>query len=172
VEVPADVPGYTPGSVIIVDEVDSVASPDNLNVGTGMAPDAAADYIIQMCNRHGVDYKTGAIDDAKGLQGETVISLMQGRYLYLHKPYKKDRAGGWLAIRQRLESARTGDGPGLYIHARCVNLIESLANAPRDVRRVEDVDHRYPDHHLDAARYLLTEYTQGKAVFGRTVGMI
>jgi hypothetical protein len=169
-EVPPDVHGYAPRSIIVVDTADTVLDPTNLDLGDGRAPDSFADLIIEMCEKHGVSHRSGALDDAKGLAGETVIGLMQTRYLYFHKPYKKDRAGGWVRIRQMLESARTGDGPGLYIHARNVNLIESLAGAPRDPRREGDVDVKFPDHHLDALRYLLTEYAQGRPGYQRAVG--
>jgi hypothetical protein len=171
-EVPPATHGYAPGSVIVLDEVDTVADPRDLSLGNGAPPDAFAEQVVEMCNRHGVKHKSGAMDDARGLAADTVIGYMGKHYIYMHKPHTKERVGGWVRIRQMLANAKSGDGPGLYISNRCPHLIETIAEAPRGQLRPEEIDHRWAkDHWLDALRYGLTEFSHGKVGFGRAVGL-
>lgn len=87
------------------------------------------------------------------------------------KPIKKDRTGQWALIRQLLQNAVTGDGPGLYFTERCPNLIDTLPEAPRGPTRAEDIDPRWArDHWLDALAYGVTGLRGGKMKTGSTIG--
>jgi len=93
----------------------------------------------------------------RGLNGDTVVKLLNEymRVGMFTRPARKDRPGGWTLIRQLLDGARTGRGPGLFIDAqRCPHLVETLPEAPRAPYRAEDVDPRWDrDHWLDALVY-------------------
>lgn len=147
------------GDVVALDECDTCFDPSNLSVGDGTPPDGLAQLIKDMLKRStGRDTIDGVMDDARGLQSETVIQLLRGAGLNVSKPYKKDRIGGWTLIRQLLEGARTREGPGLYFSTKCPHLIETLPEAPRGVLRPEDVCPRWNfDHHLDGLSYGLKE---------------
>lgn len=50
-----------------------------------------------------------------------------------------DRVNGWAAVLQRFGDPDGGIRPTLFIHERCVRLIESIANLQHDPSRPEDV---------------------------------
>jgi len=159
------------GSVIALAEVDT-ADPSDLSLGTGAPPQMLAEMIREMCAPFGVRRPRLVIDDARGLQSETVIQLMRENGLSAYKPRRKDRVGQWALIRQLLSNAVTGDGPGLYFTNRCPHLIETLPEAPRGTLRPEDVDPRWDrDHWLDALAYGLRDMWGNRVRVGRTSGM-
>jgi hypothetical protein len=160
------------GSIIALDETDT-ADPADLALGNGAPPQMFAEQILEMAKRHGWRRPEVVMDDAKGLQSETVISLFRQAGLYAAKPRKKDRVGQWNLIRQLLANAVTGDGPGLYVTAQCPHLLETLPEAPRGTLRAEDIDPKWNrDHWCDALAYGVTELyrdpriSQGAAVIG------
>jgi hypothetical protein len=170
--VPPDVHGYAPGSVIVLDETDTAADPNDLGIGSGAVPQQFAEMILEMSARHGWRHPHGAMDDARGLQSETVIGIMRENGVNFHKPFKKDRVGQWNLVNQMLANAKSGDGPGLYISNRCAHLIETLAEAPRGALRPEDLDPKWPrDHWCDALGYGLRDVVLNRVTSGRTVGM-
>lgn len=63
------------------------------------------------------------------------------------------RIVGLQVVRDRLESAVKGEGPGLYFMRNCVASIELLPVLPRDAKKVDDVDTASEDHMYDAVRY-------------------
>ncbi len=141
------------GSIICLDETDT-ADPNDLSLGNGAPPQMFAEQIKEMCARHGCRRPHVVMDDARGLQSETVIQLLRENGIAAHKPYKKDRVGQWNLVRQLLSNATTGDGPGLYFTNRCPHLLETLPEAPRGTLRPEDIDPKWPrDHWLDALAY-------------------
>ena len=155
-----------PGSIIVLGETDT-ADPNDLSVGTGAPPQMFAEQIKEMAGK----CRTGHMDDARGLQSETVIGLLREAGLHFQKPFKKDRVGQWALIRQLLQNAVTGDGPGLYF-ANCPNLIDTLPEAPRGPNRPEDIDPRWSrDHWLDALAYGITGLRGGKITTGRVEGL-
>jgi hypothetical protein len=159
------------GSIIALDEVDT-ADPLDLSLGTGAPPQALAEMIKEMCARNGARYPSVVMDDARGLQSETVIQLLRENGISAHKPYRKDRVGQWNLIRQLMSNAVTGDGPGLYITDRCPHLLETLPEAPRGTLRAEDLDPKWNrDHWVDAMAYGITDLWGRRATSGTHVGM-
>lgn len=169
-ELKHDEPGFRRGSIFVLEETDT-ADPADLSIGTGAPPQAFAEMIREMLLRARVRRAAGHMDDARGLQSETVIGLLRETGLNFQKPYRKDRIGQWALIRQLLQNAVTGDGPGLYFTDRCPHLIDTLPEAPRGPHRPEDIDPRWArDHWLDALAYGVAGLHSGKIRSGTTVG--
>ncbi|MEM6257623.1 MAG: terminase family protein [Planctomycetota bacterium] len=158
---------YRTGDVIAIDETDT-ADPNDLSVGLGYPPQTFAEMVKEMAARNGVKRPQMVMDDARGLQGDTVVSLMRDNGLSCRKPRKKDRVGTWALINNMLHSAKTGEGgPGLWITTNCPHLIETLPEAPRGALRPEDLDPRWNyDHHLDALGYGLRDLTMNRSSSG------
>ena len=66
--------------------------------------------IKEMGARNGCPRPQVVMDDARGLQSETVITLLRENGISAYKPHKKDRVGHWALIRSLLSNATTGDG--------------------------------------------------------------
>lgn len=163
----ADVGPMRYGSIIALDEVDT-ADPSDLSLGNGAPPQMFAEMVKEMAARNACRNPQVVMDDARGLQSETVIELFRQAGLAAHKPYKKDRVGQWNLIRQLLANAKTGDGPGLYIAERCRHLIETLPEAPRGTLRAEDIDPKWTrDHWIDALAYGVRELHGNRITIGR-----
>ena len=162
-----DVGPYRYGSIIALDEIDT-ADPADLSLGNGAPPQALAEMIKEMANRHGWRRPHVVMDDARGLQSETVIQLLRENGIGAQKPYKKDRVGQWALIRALLANAKTGDGPGLYFTNRCPHLLETLPEAPRGTLRAEDIDPKWNrDHWLDALAYGVRDLHGNRATQSR-----
>lgn len=63
------------------------------------------------------------------------------------------RRNGLQLIRDRLEAASRGEGPGLYFMRNCEASIETLPSLPRDEEKLDDVDTTAEDHCYDMVRY-------------------
>lgn len=63
------------------------------------------------------------------------------------------RRNGLQLVRDRLESALKGEGPGLYFMSHCQASIETLPSLPRDDVKIDDVDTTAEDHCFDSLRY-------------------
>jgi hypothetical protein len=160
------------GSIVCLDEVDT-ADPADLSLGTGAPPQAFAEMIKEMCARNGWQSPEVVMDDARGLQSETVIQLLEENGIAAWKPFAKDRVGQWSLIRQLLSNAVTGDGPGLFFTSRCPHLIETLPEAPRGTLRPEDLDPKWNrDHWLDAGAYVIRDIWTNRVRQGRAVGLV
>lgn len=167
----ADLGPYKNGSIIALDEVDT-ADPADLSLGNGAPPQMLAEMIREMAARHGWKTPHVIMDDARGLQSETVIQLFRENGIGAHKPIRKDRVGQWTLIRSLLSNAVTGDGPGLYFTPQCSHLIETLPEAPRGTLRPEDIDPKWPrDHWLDALAYAVQDLHGQRVTSGRHIGM-
>ncbi|RMF10773.1 MAG: hypothetical protein D6763_04945 [Alphaproteobacteria bacterium] len=167
----SDVGPYRYGSIIALDETDT-ADPSDLSLGNGAPPQAFAEMVREMSARHGWRNPHVVMDDARGLQSDTVIQLLRENGIGAHKPIKKDRVGQWSLIRSLLSNAVTGDGPGLYFTNRCPHLLETLPEAPRGTLRPEDIDPKWPrDHWLDALAYGVRDLWGNRATSGRHTGM-
>lgn len=161
------------GTIIAIDETDTVADRDNLAVGTGASPSSWAEQLKYMAK---VENELKAVppvvhDDARGLASETVIQLLREAGIPAYKPYRKDRPGTWALLRQLLNNSKTGDGPGIYFTPRCQYLIETIPEAPRSTLNPNDIDAKYDcDHGLDALGYGIRDLRTSKAKTGRIRG--
>jgi hypothetical protein len=63
------------------------------------------------------------------------------------------RRNGLQLIRDRLEAANRGEGPGIYFMVNCAASIETLPSLPRDEVKIDDVDTTSEDHVYDMVRY-------------------
>lgn len=165
------------GSVIVADEcTDALFGEDSLNSSSEWPPDRLAERTASMCANHGVRRPHGAVDSARGLQGDTVLQMMRdtGSFWNLTLPKKGRRAEGWAQINSMLLAAaeRDENRPHLYISHRCRLLLATLPNAVRDERDPDDwADTPHcPDHAGDALRYLLAESQVKPIRSGLTVG--
>jgi hypothetical protein len=109
-----------------------------------------------MCDRTGV-YKTGTIDDARGLQpDDTLIKGMQRYGLQFKRPMK-NRRSGWAAMREMLYNSQQANGkPGLWVSEKCRGWWATVPLVPRDNNHPEDIDTKSIDHWADTARYACT----------------
>lgn len=161
------------GTIIALDETDTVADPDDLSVGNGAPPQAWAEQILQMTKNDNDLRRCPPVimDDAKGLQSETVVQLLREGGIPAQKPYRKDRRGTWTLLRQLLNNSVTGDGPGIYFTPRCEHLLRTIPEAPRGQLQPEDLDHKWrEDHHLDALGYGVRFFKTQIGRTGRTTG--
>lgn len=63
------------------------------------------------------------------------------------------RVNGLQLLRDRLEAAKRGEGPGFYVMQHCSNWISTVPVLPRDERIIDDVDSSAEDHPYDVTRY-------------------
>jgi hypothetical protein len=63
------------------------------------------------------------------------------------------RVMGLALLREYLERALDGEGPGFYVMSHCKNTIASLPSLPRSDKNPDDVDTGSEDHLYDAIRY-------------------
>ncbi len=161
------------GSVIALAETDTCPDGNNLAVGNGAPPQMFAEQVMDMCNKHAGKKVEIIMDDARGLQSDTVIDLFRLNGLPARKPWKKDRVGQWALINQLLENSITGEGPGLFfVASECPRICETLPEAPRGQLRAEDIDPKWGvDHWLDALAYGLRDIWGHRATQGTHVGM-
>jgi hypothetical protein len=67
------------------------------------------------------------------------------------------RKNGFELLRNALEAALDGEGPGLYIMEHCKAFIETVPSLPRDEYKPDDVDTTAEDHVYDEARYMILD---------------
>lgn len=152
-------------SLLVLDEV-ATADATDPTVGLGWPPQMLAEEVAAHCARWGVRRK-GVGDDARGLDGSTLLEQFKQFGLVLQRPVK-DRVSGWVAIKQMMSAAKSEDPdtPGLWVSDRCRYLLETLPVLQRSELRPEDCDTRGPDHGADALRYAAA-YLPQQVRFGR-----
>lgn len=158
-------------SWFIVDEVHT-ARTDDPSVGKGWPPGVLAEEIRSCAERRGFWDLSGVCDDARGLQGDTLIQQFQSYGLHFKKP-QKDRISGWVKLKSLMSARRddSRDEPQIVISERCRLTLETLPLLPRDDIRREDVDTSANDHAADACRYLVASPSLGFIRSGKTRGM-
>lgn len=67
------------------------------------------------------------------------------------------RVVGLQLLRERLENAKFGEGPGIYFMRNCKASIQTLPVLPRDTKKLEDVDTNSEDHAYDMTRYRILQ---------------
>lgn len=151
-------------SVVVWGEVtDAIFGEDSLNTSSEWPADRLGERYANMAADFGVRTPNIVVDNARGLQGETVIDMIRGsgQFWRVGLPKKGRRAEGWADINARLLAAAERDPhrPHLYVSEKCRYLLETLPNAVRDERDPDDwADTPHcPDHGGDALRYLLAE---------------
>lgn len=65
------------------------------------------------------------------------------------------RHQGWEQIRTYLQNAASGEGPGLFVLARCAQFMRTVPVLPRSNKDLDDVDSDAEDHIGDETRYRL-----------------
>lgn len=144
------------GSLLLLDEVSS-ADPEDYSAGLNWSIGRLADAMGDMCERNHC-YKTGVIDDARGLApDDTLIKGMQKYQFNLKRPMK-NRRSGWAALRELLTNTITNaqkneHKPALWISQKCKGWWDTVPLMPRDPLHPEDVDTKSIDHWGDTSRY-------------------
>ncbi len=142
------------GTIIAIDETDTVADRDNLAAGTGASPSSWAEQLKYMAK---VENELKAVppvvhDDARSLASKTVIQLLREAGIPAYEPSRKDR-------------------PCIYLTPRCQYLIETIPEAPRSTLNPNNIDAKYNcDHGLDALGYGIRDLRTSKAKTGRIRG--
>lgn len=132
------------GDIIALDETDT-ADPADISLGIGTSVHGWAEQLKEMMARNARRNVVVVTDDARGLNGDTVVRELVNCQISAHRPQKKDRVGTWPLIRSMLQAAADGsDRPALWITDRCPHLIETLPEAPRGTLRPEDIDPKWP----------------------------
>jgi hypothetical protein len=167
---PGGIGPWAKDSVLLVDEL-ATADPNDLSVGLQWPPGMLAEAVREMCGRWDC-HPTGVMDDFVGLS-DTLIGVFREHHVYVRRPRKKDRVGGWAKMREMLHNAKEKNGrPGLYISERCKYFWQTVPFIPRDELRPEDLNTRSSlDHAADAARYaVLHAHAQRPVGNGFTTG--
>lgn len=145
---------YLHGDLIALDEIDTCPDPSDLSKGDGRAPATFAEDIVRLLGEWDAKRAEVFVDSARGLEGDTVLSIYADAGLNASLPDKRSRVARWDFIRQRLANVIDGQRQGLYFSSRCRGLIETLPEAPRSPLRAEELDPAYAsDHHIDGFSY-------------------
>ncbi len=157
-------------SIIVLDEL-ATADSNDPNSGLGWPPSMLAEEILVRCARWNVR-ASGCGDDARGLEGSSLLDQLRRQGLNLQRP-QKDRISGWVRLKSMMAAAKAGDPdqPWLLIRERCRYLHETLPTLPRNELRPEDVDTRAADHGADALRYAAV-HAASVGVWGAHVDLI
>jgi hypothetical protein len=151
---------FPAGSLIVLDEV-TTADPRDPTRGLGWPPQMLAEEVIAACRRWRVSPR-GVGDDARGLEGSTLLEQLRRWGLALERPVK-DRISGWVAVKQMMSAAKSEDPdtPGLWVSERCRYTLETLPIVARSELRREDLATDGPDHAADALRYGVAHNPRG-----------
>ena len=82
-------------------------------------------------------------------------------------PADNTRGAGWIQYRSRLRPSLDTQNvpPMLYFFSNLSYLIQTIAAAPIDKKKPEDLDTQFEDHGLDGGRYLLMENLYVRTVY-------
>ena len=146
---------YSRDSLVLVDEL-ATNEPGNLSKGLGWTVPILAEEILALCKRWKVR-PTGVADDAifakSGHGAGSISDEFRAAGVTFYPAKKADRITGWNIMRRLLQDAGKPDVPGLYIARHCEYFWATVPYLGRDLKRVEDLDSRGPDHAADACRY-------------------
>lgn len=86
---------------------------------------------------------------------DSIAKKMEDEGIYWTESDKRagSRKNGLQLIRDRLESSKSGEGPGLYFMNTCKASLAILPTLPRDEDDQDDVDTESEDHIYDDVRY-------------------
>jgi hypothetical protein len=165
-------------SVILYTEAtDAIFGEDDLSKSSEWPPDRIAERLANACANYGVRKPNLVVDNARGLSGDSVQSMIQqtGLFWNVTLPNKGRRSEGWADVASRLQAAaeKNPARPHLYFTDECRYLLATLPSAVRDERNPDDwADTPHcPDHGGDALRYLLAGARIKPASSGKTVGL-
>lgn len=96
-----------------------------------------------------------SIRDVREIEVDTIEKKMADEGVHWESSDKSpgSRRIGLQLVRERLWSAVTGDGPGLYFMSNCPGALSTLPSLPRDEIKIDDVDTDAEDHLYDVVRY-------------------
>lgn len=159
-------------SFIALQDTDTCLDDNDLSLGSGLDPRTFAEQVRDMLGRWDAQRCDVYVDEAKGLQGDSVVGYFRAAELHASVPDKGSRTEGWDIIRQHLAYAENGKGPPLYFTEDAQRTFRTVCEAPRGMLNPRDVDPKWnEDHHADALRYAMKAAVQGGRVSnGRTVG--
>lgn len=98
----------------------------------------------------------GQIYDVREEDVETIAYKMEQEGIFWERADKSpgSRINGAQLVRERMEAARDGEGPGLFVvRSRGAASIEIIPTLPRDEVHIDDVDTTAEDHPYDGWRY-------------------
>ena len=177
--------GIPVDSVIVLSELTDAIFPEDmldLSHSKEWPPYRLSEAILDRTEDLGVPKAIGVVDDARGLQGESLkIEMMkagQARatpWWSLTSPKKGRRSEGYARINSLL-AARAEDNPGrphLIFSDRCKYLITTIERAMRDENNPDEIADSVEacDHAIDALRYGLAEHQALEVKSGRHRGM-
>lgn len=96
------------------------------------------------------------INDVNEAESDSIASLMKKEGVTWTKSDKKkgSRKNGLQIMRDMLENAVKGEGPGLYVMRNCKAFINTVPVLPRSEKDPDDVETTAIDHVYDEARYM------------------
>jgi hypothetical protein len=147
---------YPRHSILLLDEVAS-CSDEDYSVGLNWSPGRLFEEIGAMCDRWQIRNRSGVLDDARGLQNDTVISIARQYGLFFDKPIK-GRTAALAKTRELLfNSKNQNQRPGLWVSNLCTGWWNTVPLLGRDSKNPEQPDAKSgQDHHYDAPSYLIT----------------
>lgn len=156
-----------PGSIIVFNEIYGADEKGNgLKMGS---KDVArlilkTQQIIQKSGQFRGEIKPGPADNQiygsldRGVKNiATEMSDVGVKWTKSKKHLEGARTIGLQMIRDMLENAKTGEGPGLYFTSNCVNIVAHIPVLERCKKNPEDVDTTAEDHDYDTLRYRILD---------------
>jgi hypothetical protein len=163
-----------PGDVVAIDSVDTVADElrEDLSTGTGLPPTEFGAEIEQMARRWRVHQLDCVVDDARGLENDTVVDLLnKNEGISATRVHKRTRSAGWNMIRQGFQRATDRERQGYFVCSNLDALARTIPECPRHPTRLEESDDKFTeDHHLDSYRYGIEALEDAVPGSGRVIG--
>jgi len=159
-----ELPHFTPGSVVIFDEIYGWTG--KVNEGDRAVSQVIAERVLAKDNAIALEYGSRvylgpadtSIYDVK--DGTSIGQSMAAHGLHWKRAYKGSgsRLAGLALIRTMLNAAKHKDleRPGLYFFSNARHHIRTFPLLQYDEKKSEDVDSEQEDHCYDSCRYLLT----------------
>lgn len=159
-----------PGDVVAIDGTDTVADPlrEDLSVGTGATPYQLGILVREMLDKWHIPEATCVVDDARGLEDDTVVDAMKKvQGVRAERVRKRTLASGYQMLRAGLQRAVDRERHGFYVANTPLldALRRTIPELPRDANNPEIACKKFvEDHHIDGWRYGVEHLAGGATI--------
>tara|TARA_R110002096_G_scaffold423452_1_gene630557 strand:- start:18750 stop:20159 length:1410 start_codon:yes stop_codon:yes gene_type:complete len=146
-----------PNSIVIFDEINTMQSIDEPDVGDNTSAGQYAASIVARCDLWNIQRRgpcDSSIFQSQSSEQQTIAKLMRKEGLHVKRCIKKRRLARLQVIKQYMQQSGKPGKPGLYITANCTDLLALIPLATRSKNNPEDMA-QTGDHWADALAYAL-----------------